>query len=540
MNRLLRSNAAKKALLKVQNTATKVRDTWDYEKTIEEQIDEIRSVLDQALARDEYFVIVDENGFGHIHTNRLREGSLFNDKVGMAAAQTDTGILQIYPRDTGEILIDASCPLLTDKNGIRYNLRMGRLVHRPFIGAIFATLTILSSIVSSFITLILSKDWLATASVLLGTAIISSILSLIFHRIIMKELREWYKVTKKISSGNLNARVEKVGFRNEFHQIGYEINKVILGIRAIIEEFKHAAETVERISKEQEMETQRISTTFEELSAAIQTFRSGAETQSFSIANANEMVEMIMNQVQEMQEEVEKAVAGADDALKDAGKGQEAIQMAQQQMEKIQKEVVNSASKIRKITQEANVVKEKVASITRIAKQTNLLALNASIEASRAGEAGSGFAVVANEIRKLAEGTNEFAEDIMTLLEKTYNDLEIAVNHVEENVKTITKGMEVVAQTNQVIEQLIQTSKSTKNLVLNNRKFVDLVHEDGNKLQEIMKQVNTIATEFTNMVAATNESVDIQVEAISTLAQNATKLAEEAVHLNRIINRFHF
>src|SRR5690606_17446896 len=199
----------------------------------------------------------------------------------------------------------------------------------------------------------------------------------------------------------------------------------------------HAAETVERISKEQEKETQRISTTFEELSAAVQTFRSGAETQRYSITNANEMVEMMMNQVQEMQEEVEKAVVGADDALQDASKGQEAIQIAHSQMAKIQTEVANSAAKIRKITQEANAVKDKVASITRIAKQTNLLALNASIEASRAGEAGSGFAVVANEVRKLAENTNEFASDIFTQLEKTREEMRAAVEHVESNTDAI-------------------------------------------------------------------------------------------------------
>lgn len=540
MSKLLRSNVAKKALMKVQNVASKVRSVWDHEKTIEEQINQIRTVLDQELARDEYLVIVDENGLGYIHTNRLREGSSFTDEVGLAAAKTNTGLLQIYPRDTGEILIDASCPLLTDKNGKRFNLRMGRLVQRPFIGAIFGSLITLSSIVPAIIAYFLSNDLSMTTSVLIGTAIVTVIFSLIFYTIIMKNLREWYSVTKKISSGNLSAQIEKVGLRNEFHQIGYEINKIILGIRAIIDEFKHAAETVERISKEQEKETQRISTTFEELSAAVQTFRSGAETQRYSITNANEMVEMMMNQVQEMQEEVEKAVVGADDALQDASKGQEAIQIARSQMAKIQTEVANSAAKIRKITQEANAVKDKVASITRIAKQTNLLALNASIEASRAGEAGSGFAVVANEVRKLAEGTNEFAEEIMTLLEKTYKDLETTVAQVEDNVKAIHEGMEAVSQTDQVIEQLIQTTLSTKNLVLNNRKFVDLVHEDGNKLQEIMQQVNTIAEDFTNMVVATNESVDIQVEGINALAQNATKLAEEAIHLSRIINRFHY
>src|SRR5690606_22156085 len=128
-------------------------------------------------------------------------------------------------------------------------------------------LTAISSIIPALIVYLSSKDFLVTGSVFIATALISFIFSLIYYNIIMKRLREWYAVTKKISSGDLSAHVEKVGMRNEFHQIGYEINKIILGIRSMIEEFKHAAETVERISKEQELETQRISTTFEELSA---------------------------------------------------------------------------------------------------------------------------------------------------------------------------------------------------------------------------------------------------------------------------------
>ncbi|MED4920775.1 MULTISPECIES: hypothetical protein [Heyndrickxia] len=102
MSKLLHTTAAKKALAKVERVAEKVRQVWDSQKSIEEQADSIRSLLDQELARDEYFVIVDENGVGYIHTNRLREGTIFNDKVGLAAASTNTGLLQMYPEIRGK------------------------------------------------------------------------------------------------------------------------------------------------------------------------------------------------------------------------------------------------------------------------------------------------------------------------------------------------------------------------------------------------------------------------------------------------------
>lgn len=538
MDKLLRTNAAKKALAKVQRVAETVRQVWHPQKSIEEQTDQIRSLLDQELARDEYFVIVDESGFGHIHTNRLREGTIFNDEVGLAAANTNSGLLQIYPRNTGEVLIDASCPLLTDKDGKRFNLRMGRLVHRPFIGLIFGGLAVAPSAIAALIAYMFSKNVMETVSVFGISFIVSLVLSVFSYFIITNRLRNWYAVTKKVSSGDLSAEVKTVGWRNEFHQIGYEINKIILGIRAMINDFKNGAETVERISKEQEMELQRISAAFEQLSAAIQTFRGGAETQRNSIGNADEMVETMMEKVRKMQEEVENAVAEADVALADASKGEEAVKLAQSLMKAIQTEALNTAAKIRTVAEEANFVMDNVSSITEISKQTNLLALNASIEAVRAGKEGNGFTIVANEVRKLAEGTKEFAEHIMSSLEKTRRDLEAAVAQVENTVQTIDEGMEVVSQTGEVIGHLAKTSVRTKNLVIHNRKSVDIVTLEGEKLQKIMKEMKAITDDFTKTVVETNASMEIQVEGMNMIAQDATKLSSEAKHLSRIVKRF--
>lgn len=540
MSRLLKTAVAKKALLKVERVARKVKKSWDATQAIEQQTEVIRALLDEELARDEYFVIVDESGYGFIHTNRLREGNKFTDEVGLAAARTNTPLLQLYPRNTGELLIDAACPLFTDKNGKKFNLRMGRLTHAPFLGLIFGSLNVVPSLVAGFTGYAVGMTLADSIIVFAGTFFIGLVMSLIYYFAIMNRLRSWYGVTRTVSSGDLSAEVQTIGFRNEFHQIGYELNKMILGMRAIMKDFDSAAQTVERISTEQEGESQRISAAFQELAAAMETFRGGAEQQQSSIGTSFSMVQEMMNQVQRMQEKVEDALAGADQAIIDANQGEAAIISAQQQMKAIQDDVLQTAGKIRVISEEANMVMAKVSAITAISKQTNLLAINAAIEAERAGESGKGFSIVAKEVRKLAEGTSDFSKDIMSSLEQTRRDLEMAVIQVQENVTSIDEGIEIVTQAGGVIIQLKNASLNTKQLISSNRKSVEAVTNDGKKLQEIMKEIDIISDDFTRMVAEANLSMEMQAEGVNLLAQDATRLTQEAEALNKIVKRFRY
>lgn len=540
MGHLLKTKSAKQALHKVEHVSKKLRKNWNVQIPIEQQIDKLRSLLDEELKRDEYFVIVDQSGYGFVHTNRLREGTPFIDEVGLQAAKTDHPILQLYPRNTGEVLVDASCPIIRDSQGNRYNLRMGRLIHRPFLGLMFGTLSLVPGLLGTLSGLASGLSYFQSFIIFLVSFGIGILLSVFFYRTIKGRLRNWYAVTRTVSSGDLSAEVKTKGARNEFHQIGYEINKVIIGFRSIIKQFKKAAESVGSISHEQATAAQRLALSFDQVSATMQSFRGGAEQQSNSVIAAQEMVDLMMRQVETMQNEVEKAVHGADKALDTAKEGEFAVSSTQDQMRQIQSTVEATAQKIRTISGEADRVMQKVSLITDIAKQTNLLALNASIEAARAGDSGKGFAVVASEVRKLAEGTNDFAHDILTSLQQTRQDLQEAVEQVEHNVKFIGDGVQLVAEAGKSIDKLKSASIKTKELVSNNRKYALSVTDDGRKLQQIIEEINIIANDFTNIVKETTSNVDKEIQGIHLLAEDAASLSNEANNLNKIVKRFHY
>lgn len=207
-------------------------------------------------------------------------------------------------------------------------------------------------------------------------------------------------------------------------------------------------------------------------------------------------------------------------------------------MQQIDVTVNESARKIMAVADDVNAVIQKVSSITQIAEQTNLLALNASIEAARAGEAGKGFSVVASEVRKLAEDTNEFANDIVQSLERTRGEMTEAVNQVEANTTTIREGVEIVQVAGNSIRKLNDTSIQTKDAIENNSRHADNLIRDGEQLEAIIEEVTSIAEDFTDQVASTVAGMDEQVDGINSLATDAANLTKQANLLNHIVKRF--
>ncbi len=536
--RILHSHKARAAENKVQTVAVAIKGLLQGTSHIDQRRDAIIAMLDKELGKREYFVIVDETGLGIIHTNRLREGIIYNDQVGSKAARTREKLSQLYARDTGEWLIDSAYPIGTVA-GKHYVLRMGTLIHRPFLGPVLFGLSTVPSVISAAIGMLNSLPVPAALLMAGCSLVVGMIAGRLIYQHMQRQIGQWHQMMRAVSAGDLTQRIESTA-RDEFHQVGLELNKMTLGIKKMIGELGATAAATKEISEEQAAQAEELTETFDELGSTMNAFKDGAGQQVAVTQQAILRLDEMDRMLTQMREAVAIAKQLSQDAAQSASQGTDAVTAVSRQVAEVEQEMLKSVNKIRHVAHGADEIREQVSAITRIARQTNTLALNATIEAARAGEQGRGFAVVANEVRKLAEETALFAEQILNTTQSIQQEAYLAASGSEQNLAALKTTGEHVEKAGQSIHALrVTVDKSRQQSVENNERAVQAL-DNCRVIKQTLAAVGAIADEITESVAAAAAAVEGQAVAVQRLALDAQNLSANSQSLDKMVKRFRF
>ena len=318
--------------------------------------------------------------------------------------------------------------------------------------------------------------------------------------------------------------------KDEIQNLATAVNAFLANLRGIISHVQHSSEQLAASSEELNASAEQSALASTQVAHSIVAVAQGAEKQSTASSEAVTIIEQMSAGVEQVAASTSHAADMAHKTSQSAKEGSTAINKVSNQMEYIKKSVDLVNSSVAKLSGRSLEVGEIVNVISGIAAQTNLLALNAAIEAARAGEAGRGFAVVADEVRKLAEQSQESTKKISSLIGLIRSDTEQAALAMNDGIKEVTAGNHVVDAAGQTFNSIVKLvdefsneisdiSATMQELAAGSQQIVTSVHTIDNIAKHTASQSQT--------VSAATEEQSASMEEIASASQNLAHLAQE-------------
>jgi methyl-accepting chemotaxis protein len=453
-----------------------------------------------------YAYILDANGTAVVHPDPSVQGTTLQEAFIQEMLAKKSGWIEYEFQGRSKLAVYEELP-----NG--YILSIGSYVD-----------DLLQPIDSSRMMMFLISLASAASAVIIGIFIVYKLL---------RPLQELVAAMRTAETGDLTPRV-KVRSRDEIGELSAIYNEMMDIFQKMLREVQIVSQQVATSSEELTASASETARASEQISMASTEIAVGSEQQKQTVMETGQFLHQIGEDIQLIAQSTEQVNEDATQAFALAKSGEGKLQVLVQEMDQITDNVRQTERVVRELGAQSEKIIGIITTIRNISAQTNLLALNAAIEAARAGEQGRSFAVVAQEVRKLAEQSGVSAEEIASLIHTIHEDIQEAVEAMGTTTEAVQEGRGGVADTKESFQQILLAVQDVSYQVNRMNQSAQAIHQDTKKIvshsDTISRLAETAARDTQEVAAASEEQTATTEEmtaAAETLAQMAERLSEQ-------------
>ncbi|MEY9979167.1 methyl-accepting chemotaxis protein [Lysinibacillus sp. RC79] len=368
--------------------------------------------------------------------------------------------------------------------------------------------------------------------------IVSIMIALLSARIISRPIIAVTNRMQRITEGDLSEPALVVKSKDEVGQLTEATNTMSDILNRLLKQIQTVSNDVAAHSEELMQSATEVKTGTEQIVDTVTEIASGTEVQASNASDvATTMTDFTlkMTDVNNSSTDVQQYSQNVMALTKE---GQGLMNASTEQMASIHHIVKDAVYKVDELSKQTQEISKIVAVIQEIAAQTNLLALNAAIEAARAGEHGKGFAVVADEVRKLAEQVAVSVDDITGIVQKIQQESNMVTSSLENGYQEVEKGTTQIASTNETFGHIAEAVYSmSTNIDSMTTKLDDVVQNTVN-IHKSVDEIAAVSEQSAAGIQETSATIEQAASSMDEIKNSSANLADMAEKLNDLVGKF--